>query len=260
MGVWVYSMKKLPIALQLYTIREELEKDFQGSIRKVKEQGYEGVELAGCYGLSKEEILACLQENQLCAVSAHVPLEEFEKDLEGTIKAYKMLGCKYLAIPFLCEERRYGKESYPEVVEEIKRIAEACQGEGVQLLYHNHDFEFERTEDGNYVLDELYAAVDEKLLKTELDTCWIHVAGENPADYMKKYAGRCPIVHLKDYVREGDVILKALGSGIQDMPAILESAGAYGVEWLVVEQDTHEKSKPFENTEISIEYLKNYLV
>ena len=105
-----------------------------------------------------------------------------------------------MVIPYLPQDLRYGSEKYPKLLEDMKEIGKACKGNGITLLYHNHDFEFDKTEDGEYVLDALYNEISEDLLKTELDTCWVNVGGENPADYVRKYTGRAPVVHLKDFV------------------------------------------------------------
>jgi sugar phosphate isomerase/epimerase len=249
-------MKKLPVALQVYSIREEAEIDFAKAMQQVKKMGYDGVELAGLYGNSPEKIKECLKELGLTPISAHVPYEEFLKDLEGTVQRYAIIGCKYVAIPFLSEEYRYGTENYIKVLENIQNIAKECHKERITLLYHNHDFEFEKDKEGEYVLDSMYQRISKKDLQTELDTCWVKFAGVEPAGYIRKYDGRCPIIHLKDFVKEPSFDYRALGYGIQDISAILEAAVASGCEWIVVEQDEHSKNKPMEDTELSRNYLK----
>jgi sugar phosphate isomerase/epimerase len=135
------------------------------------------------------------------------------------------------------------------------------------------------TIDGKYALDILYERVPADLLKTELDTCWVNVGGENPAEYIKKYAGRCPVVHLKDFfgeksedmyeligidkkapARPSGFEFRPVGSGIQNFPAIIESAIASGAEWVVVEQDKPSMGlTPMECAKKSIEYVKSIL-
>ena len=141
-------MKRIPIAVQVYSVREEAETDFAGTMKKLAQMGYDGVELAGLYGKTAEEIKNVLDENNLTAVSAHVPVEELEKDMEGTLDIYASLGCKWIAIPWLGEDRRYGAEKYEETLQLIGKISEGCKKRGIQLLYHNHDFEFEKTPEG----------------------------------------------------------------------------------------------------------------
>ncbi|MBE5762555.1 MAG: sugar phosphate isomerase/epimerase [Clostridiales bacterium] len=268
--------KTLPIALQVYSVRDNAEKDFLGTLSAVKEMGYDGVEFAGLYGLSVNEIKAALAVTGLTAISAHVPYAELIEDMEGTVKKYVEIGCKFIAIPYMVEELRPGTPAYPETLENFRKIGEVCKANGVKLLYHNHDFEFVKLEDGRYALDAMYEDIPADLLETELDTCWVKVAGEDPVEYIKKYAGRAPIVHLKDFYKSGetsgalyDLIgiapeekkasafeFRPVGSGMQDMPAILKASVEAGAQWVVVEQDRPSLGTAMEDVETSIEYLK----
>lgn len=266
----------MKIALQLYSVRDEMEKDFEGTLAKVKEMGYEGGELAGLYGKSAKEVKELFAKIGLTPISAHVPYQEWKADMAKTLDTYKEIGCKYVVIPYLPEEYRYGTPKYPEVVEDIKKIGELCKENEITLLYHNHDFEFEKDENGEYVLDALYNEVTEDILKTELDTCWVNVGGENPADYVRKYSGRAPIVHLKDFAGEksnnmykligidseadnsknNTFEFRPLGMGKQNFPSIVEASKDAGASWVVVEQDEPSLDKtPLECAEISIEYM-----
>ena len=145
----------------------------------------------------------------------------------------------------------------------------------MQMLYHNHDFEFMKL-GGKYALDILYDTIPADLLKTELDVCWVNVGGENPSDYIRKYSGRCPVVHLKDFYgeksddmyeligienkapkRPGNFEFRPVGSGLQDFPSILKASEESGAEWVIVEQDKPSMGlTPMECIEKSREYLK----
>ena len=166
----------MKLALQLYSVRENLEKDFFGTLRQVKEMGYEGCELAGLYGNEPEAIKSFCDEIGLTPISAHVTYGELISDIEKTVKMYKAVGCKYIAIPYLAEDLRYGTDKYEQVVADIVEIGKVCNEYGITLLYHNHDFEFAKTPSGAYALDELYSTVSADLLQTEIDTCWVKVA------------------------------------------------------------------------------------
>ena len=194
-------MKRETIALQIYSVRGDLEKDFFGTLRAVKEMGYAGVEFAGLYGHDPLEVKAFCEEIGLKALSAHVSYPEFMGNLEGTVNTYAALGVPYIAIPWLDEERRPGHAGYPEFLEGMKAISAALKEKGIVLSYHNHDFEFEKI-DGKYALEVLYDTVPADLLQTELDTCWVNVGGEEPAAYVRKFTGRAPVVHLKDFTGE----------------------------------------------------------
>ncbi len=270
----------LPVALQFYSVRDEAEKDFFGTLEKIKEMGYQGVEFAGLFGHSPAQIKKECERIGITPISAHVPLDDMIADIEGTVKAYKEIGCEYIAVPYVTEERRPGAEKFDETVEYIKKIGEECNKNDMTLLYHNHDFEFKKI-DGEYGLDMLYRLVSADLLKTELDVCWVNVGGEDPANFVLKYSGRAPVVHLKDFVMKGkdkpkklyDLIgiddesgekededafsFKPVGYGVQDMPSILDASVKAGAEWVVVEQDQPDKGNtPMNAAKMSREYLK----
>lgn len=267
----------LPVALQLYTVRDEMQADFEGTIRKVKALGYDGVEFAGLFDKSAADIKALCEEVGLVPISAHVPLDDMVADPEGVLKDYAEIGCKYVVVPYLTEERRPGTDGWEKTIADISLTCEAAKALGMTMLYHNHDFEFLKV-DGEYALDILYNSVPADLLQTELDTCWVNVGGEVPAEYIAKYTGRAPVVHLKDFVMKGkggklyeligidddsdtaeeDAFSFApVGSGCQDMPAILDASVKAGAEWVVVEQDRPAKGHtPMQSAEMGREYLK----
>lgn len=264
------------LALQLYSVREDMEKDFLGTLKKVKEMGYEGGELAGLYGKSASEVKAFFAEADLIPVSAHVAYQDLMPDIDGLVKAYKEIGCKYIVIPYLPDNLRYGTEKYPQVVEDMKKIGEVCKENDIILLYHNHDFEFQKTDDGRYVLDALYEEIGPDLLQTEIDTCWVNVGGENPCDYVRKYTGRAPVVHLKDFYgsksknmykligieneeeQSASFEYRPLGYGVQNIQAIVDAAKDAGASWIVAEQDEPSMGKTrLECAKMSIEYMKD---
>lgn len=253
----VDKMTKLGIAAQVYSVRDLAQADFRGTMAALKEYGYQGVELAGLYGHTPEAIRDCLKELELVPVSAHVPMEEFAQDMEGTVNAYHTIGCSYIGIPWMPEERHSGGEKFQETCGFLKELSACLAGKGMELLYHNHTFEFKKNQEGICLLDALFNALDERVLQTELDLCWVKAAGADPAEYLKKYSHRCPVVHIKDFRRQGeDVELVALGEGEQDIDAVVEAAEACGAKWLVVEQDDHPYKTPMENMKESIERLK----
>lgn len=116
-------MARPGIAAQVYSVREAAEKDFAKTMAALKECGYEGVELAGLYGLKPEEVRDCLKEQGLTAVSAHVGLDLFLEDMEGTVSAYHTIGCSYIGIPWLPKERHYGGEKFEENCGFLKKLS-----------------------------------------------------------------------------------------------------------------------------------------
>ncbi|MBQ7384237.1 MAG: sugar phosphate isomerase/epimerase [Clostridia bacterium] len=265
----------LPVAVQVYSVRNEAKSDLLGTLRKIKEMGYDGVEFAGLYGYAPADIKKMCDELGLVPISAHVPYLDMVADPEGVLAQYAEIGVKFVAVPYLTAEYRPGTDKFPEVIENIKTIGAVANKLGITLLYHNHDFEFLKI-DGKYALDILYEEVPADLLQTELDTCWVNIGGENPADYIMKYSGRCPVVHLKDFfgeksddmyeligiekkapTRPSNFEFRPVGSGLQNFSAILEASEKAGAQWVIVEQDNPSMGlKPLECIEKSREYLK----
>lgn len=276
-------MHKMPIALQLYSVRDDLSADFEGTLQKVKELGYDGVEFAGLYGYTPDQVREMCGRIGLVPISAHVPYVEMIADPEKVLGDYAAIGCSYVAVPYMDEQYRPGTEGFPQVIEKVTMLGKVAKEKGMTLLYHNHDFEFVKvpTAAGGtaYGLDVLYDSVPADLLQTELDTCWVNVAGESPVAYLEKYSGRAPVVHLKDFVMPGKKPAKLYaligiddgaqeeadcgafefrpnGYGAQDMPAIIDASAKAGAKWVVVEQDNPSMGKsPMECAKMSIDYL-----
>lgn len=276
-------MKKAYIGYQVYSAREEAEKDLLGVMRQLKEMGYDGVEFAGFYGHSADEVKAMLEETGLVPISSHRAVPETVEEMMEVVAYHKRIGCKFIAVPYLDEEHRPGAAGFGAMIAKIYQFSRLCKEAGIQLLYHNHDFEFV-TLSGQYGLDFLYAATPCDVLMTELDCCWVKYAGEDPAAYIRKYTGRAPIVHLKDYVgRKGgkspyalisadgsgkddgtaadpsDVAFefRPVGYGCQDVPSLIEAGLDAGAGWFIVEQDQWYDRHPLEAARMSREYLKS---
>lgn len=268
-------MQKRPIAYQLYSARDEAAANLEAVLAELSRLGYDGAEFAGFYGHSAEEIIALLAKYNLKALSSHVPVQLIEADMFGTISFHQKIGCPYIAIPYLDDATRPGTPGFAKMLRLIYRFGALCKKAGITLLYHNHDFEFIAVS-GMFGLDFLYAAVPDDYLKTEIDVCWVKYAGQDPAAYIRQYAGRCPIVHLKDFVGEkGDKSPYALigldekedksdvpfefrpvGHGCQDMTGIVTASIESGAEWFVVEQDISIGRTPLEAAAMSLETLR----
>lgn len=272
--------KKLPVGIQVYGLRDLLEntpEQFPVVMKQVKELGYDGVELAGLYGLDPTFIRDTLAEIGLTPLSAHVPLADMTADIEKVIADYQLIGVDYLVVPYLPEEYRHLTPGYPVVIEEMKKIGAAVKAAGMKLLYHNHNFEFVRLENGTFGFDDIYSQVPADLLMVEPDTCWIKVAGQDPVEYIHKYGSRCEVIHLKDFVKEGNpqnlykligietekkeedtgfFEFRPVGFGQMLWEPILNASLEAGAKWVVVEQDEHYDLPPMECARRSREYLK----
>ena len=263
------------VAIQLFSLRNECKEDFAGTLKKVKEMGYDGVEFGGLHGKSAAEVKQMCADNGLVPISAHVPYLDMVADPKGVFATYAEVGCKFVVIPSLKTEYRPGNEKFGEVIENAKMLGAIANELGITLLYHNHDFEFV-TLGGKYGLDILYEEVPADLLQSELDVCWVNVGGENPASYIRKYAGRAPVVHLKDFYgeksddmyelmgiekkapkRPENFEFRPVGYGMQSFPDILKAAEDAGATWVVVEQDNTSMGRtPTECAAMSRNYLK----
>lgn len=273
-------MKKFKVGLQLYSIRDEMEKDMDKALKAVKDMGYDYVEFAGYFGKTAEEVKALLDKHGLTAISVHQGYDVFLTDEKYNIDYLKTIGVKYCAIPWMDKSKHAGNDVFPQTIEEITKVAKALKAAGIQMLYHNHDFEFEKFE-GKFLLDWLYESIPSDLLQIEIDTCWVKYSGNDPVEYMKKYKGRADVLHLKDFVcgkfaggpvyaligddgkeetkaeNTGDSFeFRPVGSGVQDFPAILKAAEEIGIEYLIVEQDNWPTASSMESAKQSRDYLK----
>lgn len=272
-------MKKFKVGLQLYSVNKNLAEDFYGTLKAVKEMGYDYVEFAGYFDHSAEEIKSMLDELGLTCFSVHQLIDWYFKEGEKAAQFVKTLGAKYSAIPWYNAEN-LNEETFDETVKTFTKAAELLKKYDIQLTYHNHDFEFKKYGD-KFVLEAIYDALPD-LLEGELDTCWAKYAGIDPVEFLKKYPGRMHTLHLKDFTckelaagpiyalidEKGNEIppisrkdngfrFTPLGQGLQDFPAILKAAEEVGTEYVIVEQDNSYDVDPLVNAKISREYLKS---
>lgn len=269
-------MNDFKVALQLFSVRQDLETDFEGTLKTVKSFGYDGVEFAGLYGKSAAEVKNMCEEIGLTPISAHITFVDMLKNPD-ILKIYKEIGCSYVVIPYLEEGYRPGEPKFADVIKGAKMLGNKANELGMKLCYHNHDFEFDKIGE-EYAIDVIYKEVSADLLQPEFDTCWVKVSGENPEDYIRKYAGRQEILHLKDYVGSktenmysligidenekkdtgGKFEFRPVGYGCQNFPEILKAAKEVDIKWVVVEQDSPSMAKtPMECAQMSVNYLNS---
>jgi len=229
-------MPKIPIGLQLYTLRDDMEKDFAGTLQKVAAIGYGFVELAGYGGLSVRELSSLLADNHLQVAGSHIALDALEGDLHKVIQENLTLGNSYIVVPYLAEERRQTSDDYKKLAEILSGIGETLQTANMTLCYHNHDFEFKPLEGGQLGEDVLLENSDPLFVKIEVDAYWILKAGQDPVAFVKKHTGRVPIIHLKDRdLTDGS--FAPVGTGDLPLDALIAAAGEIGTQYLLVEQD-----------------------
>ncbi|GGH84392.1 sugar phosphate isomerase/epimerase [Pullulanibacillus pueri] len=247
-------MANIPVGLQMFTLREETEKDFVKTLEKVAQLGYQGVEFAGYGDLSAKELKNILDQLGLKAASSHVPIDQLESNLSEVIAYQQTIGSKHVVCPFLFPDRRT-EADYKQLVKSLNQIGETCKKEGLTFSYHNHDFELETLSDGRSALQTLLEDTNPEWVKAEFDIYWLTRAGENPLEWIKRYPNRTPLVHLKDMTTDDERFFAELGTGGVDLKSVTDYGEAAGVEWWIVEQDQSRRS-PLESIEISINYLK----
>ena len=246
--------KRPIVGLQLYTLREIIGEDAPGVLQQVAEMGYESVELAGFGNLSAEQFKTALDAAGLQVAASHAGLDAIENDFDSVVKQAQLFGYSLVGLGSVPAEMRGSKENWIATAKRLSDVGKKLRDEaGLTFFYHNHAFEFEEKFDGTYGLDLLYENSDPQYLQAELDSYWIQKGGANPTEYLKKYAGRVPILHIKDMREDGD--FGEVGAGILDWPSIFAAAEAGGVANYIVEQDMC-PGNPLDSIKISIDNLK----
>lgn len=241
---------KMPIALQLWSVKEEAEQNFFGTLEKVASMGYDGVEFAGYYGKSAQEIKAKLKELGLKIAGSHISMEDILQNTDKVIEFEQELGNKYIVCPWANFPTI---EEWNDFAEKMQKTGVKIAAAGLSLLYHNHNHEFARNDD-EFILDRLFKAVPAGYLNAELDTYWLEYAGINAIDYLDKWKDRTPLIHVKDLdasKRESTEV----GNGSLNIKGIVEKAYENGTEWLIVEQEAFTQP-PLASVEIGLQNLQ----
>lgn len=223
----------LPVSVQLYTVRDETNRDFIGTLEKISEMGYDGVEFAGFGGISSSIMKQTLDRLGLVASGSHVSEDLLKNDIDEIIRYHKEIGAEYIICPYSKLET---KSDIDEFIKLCNKVGLKCKENGITFCYHNHAHEFECI-DGIPKLDILYNRTNKEFLEAEMDTFWIQYADASPLDYISKYSGRVPLVHIKDMDNMQTKVNTEAGTGIMDIKAIVEAAKNAGAKWIVVEQD-----------------------
>jgi len=257
------------VGLQLYSVRDAMKTDFEGTIGKVAAIGYKEMEFAGYFGHSPKDVRAILDKNGLTSPSSHESYDIVEKKLPETLEGAHVIGQTFLVCPYIDEKMRTA-DGYKRVAEMFNKVGEASKKAGIQFAYHNHYWEFipDAQLGGKFPYDFLLESTDANNVKMEMDLCWISVAGQDPVAYFKKYPERFPLVHVKDMKKLPNVKpeqlasvnmkavekgMTSVGDGIIDWKRIFAHADKAGIKHYIVEHD-HPK-QPLDSIKGSYEYL-----
>lgn len=248
------------VGIQLYTVRDLMKQDFEGTLAKVAQIGYREVEFAGYFDRTPEQVRAVLDKNGLAAPSCHVGYDNTADDKWGaTLQTVKAVGHQYVVCAWIPEEARKTADDWKRVCDRFNKAGQAAQAAGVQFAYHNHNFEFAPLADKQIPYDLLLAGTDSKLVQLEVDLFWITFAGADPVSYFMKYQGRFPMVHVKDMMKKPtpdvtpDKVMVDVGKGSIDWKAIFLHSGHAGIQHYFVEYD--QPPQPLADIKTSFDYL-----
>lgn len=245
-------MKPL-LGLQLWSVRDRMEHDVPGTLKKVAELGFDGVEFAGFYDIPANEMKAMLDTYGLQVAASHTGADLLANDLDQVIAYNSIIGNRRIVCPW------YGvqdKESLQTLINTLSAALPALKTAGMQLYYHNHNHEFIMI-DGKYALDLLYDSFAVEDLKAEIDTYWVSHAGVDPVEFCRRYQGRCELIHLKDGTKnnprvidkgpldimepqDNKAVSRPIGEGNIDVQAVINVAKEIDVAWIILEDETYD--------------------
>jgi sugar phosphate isomerase/epimerase len=252
--------------LQLYTVRDEMAKDFEGTLAKVAAIGYKQVEFAGYFNRTPKDVRAILDRHGLTSPATHVDYTTLRQKLPQLIETAGLIGHQYIVLPWLDDATRKERDVWKRVADTLNGAAAAGSKSGVQFAYHNHHFEFVPV--GEKLAYDILLETCDPSVKMEMDLCWITAAGKDPVAYFQRYPGRFALVHVKDLkkIPAGpapaatpiDRILPDVtdvGSGVIDWKRIFAHSTTAGIRHYFVEHD--QPAQPFESLAASYKYLQN---
>ncbi|TBL75248.1 sugar phosphate isomerase/epimerase family protein [Paenibacillus thalictri] len=247
------------VGVQLYTLRDQFTSynDVVHTLQKVCDIGYKSVQFFRI-PIEIRDMRDILQEMDLSVCGVDVPLARLEGEFDQVLKEMELLNCRYITYSYGGDwSKSYlsGLEAY---IKSISEIGERLKSTPFKFAYHNHSFEFVACK-GRPALDYFYEQTAQAGILAEIDTYWVQHGGGDPAEWISRYKGRVPIIHLKDLAieqREGKVnqVFAEVGRGNMNWDSILRAAAQSEVEWLVVEQDVCTQD-PFESVKESFDYI-----
>lgn len=248
-------MARHPVALQLYSLREDAAHNFMGVLERTAKLGYQGVEFAGFGGIEARELKLKLDELGMEAVGAHIGFSQLQEDLKGIAKFSQEVGIPYIVCPAPYKGVGDSADGWKQFGRELNDIGQRLKSEGLGFGYHNHSFEFKQYGE-SYGLDLLFAEADPTNVFAELDLGWIFHAKVDPIAYLEKYANRCPLVHIKDFQNDGKQV--EVGTGDLDLAGVLRASKEADVEWLIIETEEY-SMPPIDSVRVGLENVLDTL-
>ena len=252
----------IPVGIQPYTVRNELEKDFSATLHQLAAMGYQAVETGEpFYGQTPDAVRRALQSSGMVSRSGFYPYSDDDSAWAKTVDAAASAGMEYV-VTTAPPAWTKSLDGWKRAAERFNRLGEVCRKAGIKVAYHNHNFEF-RVFDGRVAYDEFLRLTDPAFVALEMDCFWVTFAGKDPVEYLQRYPNRFTLLHIKDLKPgQGSSLdwpkgnpFTEVGSGIIDYPRIFEAARTRGLKHYYVEQDRCDRP-PLESARLSCEYLK----
>ena len=267
------AQRKLgPIGLQLYSVRDLMKADFNGTLQKIADIGFREVEFAGLFERTPKDVRALLDKIGLKAPASHVDWATVENKLPETLETARVLGHQFIIVPYVGEAERKQPDIWKKAADLFNKAGKESQKAGIQFAYHQHGFEFVPSAalGGKLPYDYLLENTDPALVKMELDICWTVAAEQDPVAYFNKHPGRFPLVHVKDWLKNGKEAsayagalgqgtkftgqMANVGSGSIDWKRIFAEADKGGLKHFIVEHDN--PKSPLDDLGASYAYLR----
>lgn len=245
---------KPKVALQLWSVKEACQQDFIGTLKLVKEMGYDGVEFAGYYGLSATELSAILTELDLAVAGSHIGYDQIVENLDEVIAYEKAIGNERIICPYVAADTF---EEWQERFAAFREAQEKIAAAGLTLIYHNHSHEFTAIPDKS-ILEEMVAAVPG--IKLEVDTYWVQHAGLNVVEWLLENRQSVALLHIKEMlIVDGEKESTEIGTGILPIASYVNVAKELDLPWLIVEQEAFQKYPAIESAAINVVALKKII-
>lgn len=241
-----------PLGVQLYTVRDSMRRDVEGTLARVRNIGYREVEFAGYFDRTPQQIKAALGNHGLTAPAAHVPIEALTAALDDTLGAAAEVGHRWLVLPWIDQKDRT-PEGYDRIGDVLNAAGERAERSGIRIAYHNHDFDLRPWPGGLIPLERLIARLDRRFADVELDLYWVTKGGSDPKWWLDRFPGRFPMVHVKDAGPAPDFHMEDVGAGAMDWRGIFALRQRAGIKHYFIEHD--EPVEPWASITASYRYL-----
>jgi len=233
--------------LQLYSVRDSMEKDVRGTLKNVGALGYDRVEFAGFFGVPPEVMRDWLEGSRLRVFGSHMSCDAVEENFDGIVRYHRVIGCERITIN---RNQLFSQDAIDAFVAQVNRLRPKLLDEGIRLGFHNHRQEFEANADGSIAYPHILERTE---LDLQLDVFWAKVAGHDPVKQIEAFGDRLKSIHLKDGLLDGTEL--PFGQGEMDLPKLVHAAKKRGID-IVAESETLNPSG-LDEAKICIDYLKN---